>query len=65
VLRDFTPISLIETSPSRWSPAHAARKGLKEFIALRRSQPGKLSYGTIGAGRSRGGRCSCSTAMAA
>jgi tripartite-type tricarboxylate transporter receptor subunit TctC len=52
VLRDFTPVSLIETSPFALvaSPALPA-KDLKEFIALARSRPGKLTYGTIGAGQ--------------
>ena len=50
--RDFTPISLIETVPWSFvaSPALSARN-VQEFIALARSRPGKLSYGTIGAGQ--------------
>lgn len=50
--RDFTPISLIETVP--WSfvaGSHLPVKNVQEFIALARSQPGKLTYGTIGAGQ--------------
>src|SRR5262245_20886605 len=52
VLKDFTPVSLIETSPFALvaSPTLPA-KDLKEFIALARLRPGKLSYGTIGAGQ--------------
>ena len=52
LLRDFTPISVIETSPFALvaSPTLPA-KDLKEFIALAKSQPGKLSFGTIGAGQ--------------
>jgi tripartite-type tricarboxylate transporter receptor subunit TctC len=52
LMRDFTPISVIETSPFALvaSPALPA-KDLKEFIALAKSQPGKLSFGTIGAGQ--------------
>ena len=52
VLRDFTPVSLIETSPFALvaSPALPA-KDLKEFIAYAKANPGKLSYGTIGAGQ--------------
>jgi len=50
--RDFTPVSLIETAP--WSfvanPALPARN-VREFIALARAQPRKLTYGTIGAGQ--------------
>ena len=52
VLKDFTPISTIETSPFALvsSPALPA-KDLKEFIALGKSRPGKLSFGTIGPGQ--------------
>jgi hypothetical protein len=52
VLRDFSQISLIETSPFALvaSPTLPA-KDLKEFIALARSRPGKMSFGTIGAGQ--------------
>jgi tripartite-type tricarboxylate transporter receptor subunit TctC len=52
LLRDFTPISVIETSPFALvaSPTLPA-KDLKEFMALAKSQPGKLSFGTIGAGQ--------------
>ena len=52
VLKDFTPISTIETSPFALvsSPTLPA-KDLKEFIAHARSQPGKLTFGTIGAGQ--------------
>ena len=52
VLRDFTPISHVETSlfvmivhPS--VPA----KSLKEYVALARSQPGKMTYATLGPGQ--------------
>ena len=52
VLRDFTPISHVETSlfvmivhPS--VPA----KNLKEYVALARSQPGKMTYATLGPGQ--------------
>jgi tripartite-type tricarboxylate transporter receptor subunit TctC len=52
LLRDFTPVSLVETAPFVLvaNPALPARD-LKEFIALARAQPGKLTYGTIGAGQ--------------
>ena len=52
LLKDFTPISTIETSPFALvsSPTLPA-KDLKEFVALARSRPGKLSFGTIGAGQ--------------
>ena len=50
--RDFTPISLIETVPWAFvaNPALPV-KNVREFIALARARPGKLSYGTIGAGQ--------------
>src|SRR2546421_8165342 len=52
LLRDFTPISLVEASPFVLvvNPALASRS-LAEFIALARSRPGKMSYGTLGAGQ--------------
>lgn len=52
VLKDFTPVSTIETSPFAIvsSPALPA-KDLKEFIAYAKANPGKLSFGTIGAGQ--------------
>src|SRR5258706_4784390 len=52
LMRDFTPISLIETAPFALvaSPSLPART-LQEFIALARSRPGKLNYGTLGAGQ--------------
>lgn len=52
VLKDFTPVSLIETSPfALVASSSLPAKDLKEFIALARSRPGKLSFGTIGAGQ--------------
>jgi len=52
LLRDFTPISLIATSEFALvvNPALPVRD-VKEFIALARARPGKLTYGTIGAGQ--------------
>jgi tripartite-type tricarboxylate transporter receptor subunit TctC len=52
LLRDFTPISLIETSPFALviHPSIPARS-VGEFIAQARSRPGKMSYGTLGAGQ--------------
>jgi tripartite-type tricarboxylate transporter receptor subunit TctC len=52
LLRDFTPISLIESSPF----ALVARPTLpvasvKDLIALARAQPGKLTFATLGAGQ--------------
>jgi tripartite-type tricarboxylate transporter receptor subunit TctC len=52
VLRDFTPISVIETSPfALVASSSLPAKDLKEFIALAKSRPGKLTFGTIGAGQ--------------
>ena len=50
-LRDFIPISLTTTQPNIMV-AHpsVAANSLKEFIALARSQPRKLSYGSSGIG---------------
>lgn len=52
VLRDFTPVSQLETSPFVLVvyPGVPA-KNLKEYIALARSQPGKMTYATLGAGQ--------------
>jgi tripartite-type tricarboxylate transporter receptor subunit TctC len=52
VLRDFTPVSLLETSPFVMlvHPSVPARN-VKEFVTLARSHPGKMTYGTIGAGQ--------------
>src|SRR2546425_1777854 len=52
LLRDFTPVSLIETSPFVLvvNPALPARS-VGEFIALGRSRPGKMTFGTLGAGQ--------------
>jgi tripartite-type tricarboxylate transporter receptor subunit TctC len=49
--RDFVPISLLTTQPNIMvaNPSVAA-KSLQEFIALARSQPGKLTYGSAGIG---------------
>lgn len=50
-LRDFAPITLIARSPSCMCvhPSVPAR-GLKEFIALAKAQPGKINYATPGLG---------------
>lgn len=52
VLRDFTPVSLLETAQFVMlvHPAVPARNA-KEYVALARSQPGKMTYGTLGAGQ--------------
>ena len=52
VLRDFTPVSLLETSQFVMvvHPSVPARN-LKEYVALARTQPGKMTFGTLGAGQ--------------
>lgn len=50
-VRDFTPVALIATTPNilvvgTSVPAHS----VKELIALAKSEPGKLSYGSGGVG---------------
>jgi tripartite-type tricarboxylate transporter receptor subunit TctC len=52
VLRDFTPVSLLETAQFVMlvHPAVPARNA-KEYIALARSQPGKMTYATLGPGQ--------------
>ena len=52
VLRDFSQISLVEASPFVLvvHPSVPARN-LKEYIALARSRPGKMTFATIGAGQ--------------
>jgi tripartite-type tricarboxylate transporter receptor subunit TctC len=52
VLLDFTPVSLLETSPfvMMVHPVVPAST-VKDFIALARAQPGKLNYGTPGPGQ--------------
>lgn len=50
-VRDFAPISLVTDQPNILV-AHPSlpAKSFKEFIALARSQPGKLTYGSAGLG---------------
>lgn len=52
VLRDFTPISLVESS-SFVMVVHPSvpAKNLKDYITLAHSQPGKMTYGSLGAGQ--------------
>jgi len=52
VLRDFTPVSLLLTSEFALAanPALPVRD-VKELIAYARKNPGKVTYGTIGAGQ--------------
>jgi tripartite-type tricarboxylate transporter receptor subunit TctC len=52
LMRDFTPISLIETSPFVLVVnAALPARNVSEFMALARSRPGKMSFGTLGAGQ--------------
>jgi tripartite-type tricarboxylate transporter receptor subunit TctC len=50
-VRDFAPVSLVTDQPNILV-AHPSlpAKSFKEFIALARSQPGKLTYGSAGLG---------------
>jgi tripartite-type tricarboxylate transporter receptor subunit TctC len=50
-IRSFTPVTLLATAPQTMvvHPGFSA-KTLKEFIAAARAQPGKLNYGSGGAG---------------
>jgi tripartite-type tricarboxylate transporter receptor subunit TctC len=50
-LRDFAPISLVSDQPNILV-AHPSlpAKSFKEFVALARSQPGKLTYASAGTG---------------
>ena len=52
LMRDFTPISLLEQSPFALiaNPALPA-KSVSELIAHARANPGKLTYATLGAGQ--------------
>ena len=50
-IRDFAPISLIATIPFMLTVNSAVpAKSVKELVALAKSQPGKLTYGTTGMG---------------
>lgn len=52
VLRDFTPVSMVETSQfAMITHLSVPAKNLREYIALARGQPGKMTYATIGAGQ--------------
>jgi tripartite-type tricarboxylate transporter receptor subunit TctC len=52
LMKDFTPISLIEASPfALVVNPNLPVKNVQEFIALAKSQPGKLNYGTLGPGQ--------------
>jgi tripartite-type tricarboxylate transporter receptor subunit TctC len=50
--RDFTPISVVETSPFVLVVnASFPARSVKEFIAHARANPNKLTFGTLGAGQ--------------
>ena len=50
-VKDFRPISLLAKVPSLYVvPADLPAKNLKEFIALAKSKPGRLNYGSAGNG---------------
>ena len=50
-IRDFAAVSLIATIPFVLTVnASVPARNVKELIALARSQPGKLTYGTAGVG---------------
>ncbi|WP_374667946.1 Bug family tripartite tricarboxylate transporter substrate binding protein [Ramlibacter sp.] len=52
-LKDFVPITRVAISPSILAvPKETPANNLKEFVALVKSQPGKFSFGTYGAGTS-------------
>lgn len=52
-LKDFAAVTQIARSPSMFAvPLDSPAKSLKEFIALAKAKPGKLSFGTYGAGTS-------------
>ena len=49
--KDFKPISLLAKVPSLYVVnANISAKNLKEFVALARSKPGQLNYGSAGNG---------------
>ena len=49
VLRDFTPVTLLETSPF-FMVVHPSvpAKNLKEYVALARARPGNMTFATLG-----------------
>ena len=52
-LKDLAPVTIIARSPSMFAvPLDSPAKSLKEFVALAKANPGKLSYGSYGAGTS-------------
>ena len=50
-MKDFAPISLVSRGPIILAVnANVPAKSLREFIALAKSQPGKINYGSAGSG---------------
>ena len=50
-VKDFTPIAMVAGTPNVLVvPAGVPTASLREFVAWAKSQPGKLSYGSAGAG---------------
>jgi tripartite-type tricarboxylate transporter receptor subunit TctC len=51
IRRDFVPVTLIASQPSLLAVhSSVAAANVKELLALARAQPGKLAYGSAGAG---------------
>jgi tripartite-type tricarboxylate transporter receptor subunit TctC len=52
-LKDFAPVTMIARSPSMLAvPLDSPIKNLKDFIAHAKANPGKVNFGTYGAGTS-------------
>ncbi|WP_442593873.1 Bug family tripartite tricarboxylate transporter substrate binding protein [Parapusillimonas sp. JC17] len=52
-LKDLAPITLVGTSPNVLVvPANSPAANAQEFVALAKSKPGELNYGTVGPGSS-------------
>jgi tripartite-type tricarboxylate transporter receptor subunit TctC len=53
VMKDLQPLALVASTNSLFAvPPSTPAGSLKEFVALARSQPGKLNYGSYGVGTS-------------
>lgn len=51
LLRDLTPVAQFATSPNYFVvPASLSVNSIREYVALARSKPGQLSYGSAGIG---------------
>jgi tripartite-type tricarboxylate transporter receptor subunit TctC len=49
-IKDFTPITALVSLPTIFSASPSAPDTLADFIALAKKEPGKMSYGSAGAG---------------